>query len=98
MTFSVPHIVPRLNTLLKTGVDIVGISNWNIPSEHGGSGDFGLDHRISHDRSGSRSDPILNGHLHYPNDIDKSLNETDSDKIRKYRVERGLWPPGGRHA
>ena len=31
--------------------------------------------------------PSLNGHLHYPNDIDKSLNETAGDKIRKYRAE-----------
>jgi hypothetical protein len=28
MTFSVPHITPRHNTLLKTGVDIVGILSW----------------------------------------------------------------------
>jgi hypothetical protein len=26
-----------------------------------------------------------NGHLHYPNDIDRSLNETVTDKIKKYR-------------
>ncbi len=32
-----------------------------------------LDLRIAHDRFGSSSDPSLNGHLHYPNDIDKSL-------------------------
>ena len=38
-----------------------------------------LDLRITHDdRYGSSSDPSLNGHLHYPNDIDRSLNwETD---------------------
>ena len=30
----------------------------------------------------------INGHLHYPNDIDnRSLNETTTDKIRKYRVD-----------
>ena len=40
-----------------------------------------LDLRITHDRFGSRSDPSLNGHLHYPNDIDKSLNEVAVDKI-----------------
>ncbi len=28
LTFSTPHITPRHNTLLKAGVDIVGISNW----------------------------------------------------------------------
>ncbi len=39
-----------------------------------------LDLRIIHDRFGSISDPSLNGHLHYPNDIEKSL--TVVDKIR----------------
>ncbi len=39
-----------------------------------------LDLRITHDRFGSRSDPSLDGHLHYPNDIDKSLNETATGK------------------
>ena len=34
-----------------------------------------LDLHITHDRFGSRSDPSFNGHLHYPNDIDRSLNE-----------------------
>ena len=34
-----------------------------------------LDLRISHERFGSISDPSINGHLHYPNDIDRSLNE-----------------------
>ncbi len=32
-----------------------------------------LDLRIAHDRWGSSSDPGINGHLHYPNDIDRSL-------------------------
>jgi hypothetical protein len=45
------------------------------------------DLRIDHDRFGSSSDPSLNGHLHYPNDIDKSLNEDATDKIRKYRTD-----------
>ena len=39
---------------------------------------FVLDLRIAHDRFGSSSDLSLNGHLHYPNDIDKSLNENPS--------------------
>jgi hypothetical protein len=52
-----------------------------------------LDLRIAHDRFGSRSDPSLNGHLHYPNDIDKSLNEAAADKIRKYRADYNNNPP-----
>jgi hypothetical protein len=50
-----------------------------------------LDLLIVHDRFGSTSDPSLNGHLHYPKDIDKSLNVTD--KIRKYRVDYNNNPP-----
>ena len=34
-----------------------------------------LDLHITHDRFGSSSDPSINGHLHYPNDIDRSLND-----------------------
>jgi hypothetical protein len=52
-----------------------------------------LDLLITHDRFGSTSDPSLNGHLHYPNDIDKSLNESVTDKIRKYRADYNNNPP-----
>ncbi len=43
-----------------------------------------LDHHITHERFGSSSDLSINGHLHYPNDVDGSLNEDVVDKIRKY--------------
>ena len=52
-----------------------------------------LDLRITHDRFGSRSDPDLNGHLHYPNNVDRSLNETVTDKIRKYHPDYNNNPP-----
>jgi hypothetical protein len=52
-----------------------------------------LDLRITHERFGSSSDPSLNGHLHYPNDIDRSLKETTSDKNRKYRTDYNNNPP-----
>ena len=44
---------------------------------------------------GSISDPTLNGTLHYPNpnDIDRSLNETAADKIRKYLTDYNNNPP-----
>ena len=48
---------------------------------------------ITVDNFGSSSDPNLNGHLHYPNDIDNSLNETVSHKIRKYRSDYNNNPP-----
>jgi hypothetical protein len=46
-----------------------------------------LDLRIAHDRVGSSTDPTLNGHLKYPNNLDQSLNDAVPDKIRKYRVD-----------
>ncbi len=52
-----------------------------------------LDLRIDHDRFGSSSDPSLNGNLHYPNNIDRSLNETADDKIRKYHTDYNNNPP-----
>jgi hypothetical protein len=43
---------------------------------------------ITHKRFGSSSDPSINGRLHYPsNDLDRSLNEDVTDKIRQYRVD-----------
>jgi hypothetical protein len=52
-----------------------------------------LDLRIAHERFGSSSDPSINGHLHYPNDVDGSLNETATDKIRTYRTDYKNNPP-----
>ena len=52
-----------------------------------------LDLRIAHERFGSSSDPSLNGNLHYPNDIDRSLNESVTDKIRKYHSDYNNNPP-----
>ncbi len=52
-----------------------------------------LDLRIAHDRFGSSSDPNLNGKIHYPNDIDRSLNETAAEKIRIYRADYNNNPP-----
>ena len=52
-----------------------------------------LDLRIEHDRWGNRSGPSINDTLHYPNDIDRSLDETDTDKIRKYHGDYNNNPP-----
>jgi hypothetical protein len=45
-----------------------------------------LDLRIAHDHYGSSSDPNLNGHLHYPNDIDRSLNQAAADKTESIEL------------
>ena len=46
-----------------------------------------LDQCIPEDRWGSRSNPNLNGHLHYPTDIDRILNEDGTDKVLQYRTD-----------
>jgi hypothetical protein len=51
------------------------------------------DLRIAHDRVGSSTDPTLNGHLKYPNNLDQSLNDAATDKIRKYRADYNNRPP-----
>jgi hypothetical protein len=52
-----------------------------------------LDLHKVHERFGSSSDPSINGHLHYPNDVDRSLNEVATDKIRKYHTDCNNNPP-----
>jgi hypothetical protein len=52
-----------------------------------------LDLRITHDRMGSSTDPSLNGHFKYPNNVDQSLNDAAADKIRKYRADYNNRPP-----
>ncbi len=49
--------------------------------------------RLDHERFGSISDPNLNGHVHYPNDIDSSLNESVKNKIRKNHADYNDNPP-----
>jgi hypothetical protein len=58
-----------------------------LHTHHAGPEPLVLDLRIAHDRFGSSSDPSLNGHLHYPNDLDGPLNEAVIDKIRQYRAD-----------
>jgi hypothetical protein len=48
---------------------------------------------IVHERFWSSSDPSINGHLHYPNDLNMSIIEAAADKIRKYRADYNNNPP-----
>jgi hypothetical protein len=54
-----------------------------------------LDLRVAHDRVGSSAAPALNGHLRYPNNLDQSLNDSATDKLRKYRDDYNFNPPRG---
>ncbi len=71
-------IVIRVSTRIMTGwlINWLTFSTQHIQWKHN-----------TYDRFGSISDLNLNSHLHYPNDIDRSLNETVADKIRKYRSD-----------
>ena len=51
-----------------------------------------MDLRIVHERWGSSSNPSLDGHLHFPSDIDRTLNETTDDKTLQYRVDYNNCP------
>ena len=46
-----------------------------------------LDLGMTHERWESRSNPSLNGHLHYPSDIDRTLNETSTEQVLQYRAD-----------
>jgi hypothetical protein len=60
---------------------------------------------ITYERWGSSSNHSINGYLHYPKDIDRSLNEVDfsnlvcdnlsvdADNIRKYHSDYNNNPP-----
>ena len=51
-----------------------------------------MDLGIPHELWGSTSNPSLNGHLHYPTDIDRILNESSPDKVLQYRVDYNNCP------
>ena len=54
-----------------------------------------LDLSIAHERWESRSNPSLNGNLHYPTDLDRTLNETVVDKVLQYRTDYNNRPSHG---
>jgi hypothetical protein len=68
----------------------VGTWSWQVTSRRfdtAGPVPLVLDLRSSHELWGSNSDTSINGRLHYPNDVDRPLNETVTDKIRVYRPD-----------
>ena len=76
MTFSTRHTVKTQQVIKTRGqycgdIELVGYLANTV-----GPVPLVLDLRNSHERFGSSSDPSHNGNLHYPNDIDRSLNES----------------------
>ena len=54
-----------------------------------------LDLRITHERWASSSSPRLNGQLHYPTDLDRTLSETTTDKDLQHRAHDSNRPSNG---
>jgi hypothetical protein len=92
LTFSAQHTKLKRNRWLELGARTWGYKPGQQSLNVGTSNVVGTvslvrDLRITHERFGGSFDPNLNGHLHYPNDIDRSLIEAVADKIRKYRAD-----------
>jgi hypothetical protein len=86
LTFSAQHTKRKRNRWLGAGVSNVRTSSWLAAS------------RMQRPRRclwcwPPHRPPSINGHLRYPNDIDRSLNEAAADKIRKYRADCNNPPP-----
>ena len=79
---------------LGVGDRDVGTLSW-LTTSRNAEGPVPLvpDLRIAHERFGSTSDTSINGHLHYPNDLDGPLNETAADKIGQYLDDYNNRPP-----
>jgi hypothetical protein len=75
-----PHIESKHNRLLKTGLNIPGSLSEDTYNPVG-TVSLVLDLLITHERWGSRTDPTLNGHLHYPIDLDKPLMNPQETKL-----------------
>jgi hypothetical protein len=91
--FRTTHKVKTQHVVKSRGQHCGDIELAGYLANESGSVPLVLDLRIAHDRFGSSSDPNLNGKLHWPNDIDKSLNEANADKFRKYRADYNHNPP-----
>jgi hypothetical protein len=92
LTFSAQWQRLKHNRWLKAGV-IIGTLITGYLDNSSGPTPLVLDLRIVHDRVGSSTDPTLNGHLCYPNNLDESLNDSAADKIRKYHTDYNNTPP-----
>ena len=50
---------------------------------------FHTTHKVKtqHELFGSSTDPSINGHLHYPNELDRTVNESSTDKIPRITIK-----------
>ena len=91
--FRTTHRTKTQQVIRSRGQDCGDIDLEGYLSNESGPVPLVLDLRITHECVGRSSDLSLNGNLRYPNDKDRSLNETVGDKILKYRADYNNNPP-----
>jgi hypothetical protein len=91
--FRTTHRVKTQQVIKSRGQHCGDIELAGYLANEAGSVPLVLDLRIAYDRFGRSSDPSLNGNLHYPNNIDRSLIEAADDKIQTYRADYNNNPP-----
>ena len=91
--FRTTHKTKTQQVIRSRGQDCGDIELVGYLTNEAGPVSLVLNLRITHERFGRSSDLSLNGNLRYPNDIDRSLNEDATDKIRKYRADYNNNPP-----
>ena len=91
--FHTSHKVKTQQVVRSRGQHVGDIELTGYLANQAGPVPLVLDLRIAHERFGRSSGLSLNGNLRYPNDNDRSLNETATDKILKYRSDYNNNPP-----
>ncbi len=93
--FCTTHKVKTQHVVKKRGQHCVDIELVGYLANETGPVPLVLDLRVAHDRVGSSADPALNGHLRYPINLDQSLNDTSTDKLRKHHTDYNFNPTRG---
>jgi hypothetical protein len=93
--FRTTHKVKIHQVVKSRGQDCGDIELVGYPSNATGPVPVGLDLRVPQHRVGSSTDPALNGHLRYPNNLDQSLNDAAAVKLRKYHADYNFNPSRG---
>ncbi len=93
LTFSAQHTRPKHNRSFEAGVSTVGTSSYRDTSPTRRTRCLWCWISVSPTTVLDVLLTLVNGNLRYPNDIDRSLNEVVTDKIRKYRADCNNNPP-----
>ena len=91
--FRTTHKVKTQQVVRSRGQHVGDIELASYLANQAGPMHLVLDLRLTHERHGRSSDLSINGHLRYPSDNDRSLNEAANEKILKYRADYNNNPP-----